>query len=672
MKRLITLILTTVLTIQAFAAEDVRDLLVQKFEQTDAASFFKAGERWVPLPDYENREGWNEVLGDYALQYISTGEKYLDYVWQNIPATAYLEYERSGERAIMEKPLDANRLALNSLMLAELAEGKGRFTDQLINGAWHFAHLPSWVLSAHQPRQESGRSLPDGREHLIDLVSGACGATLSYILYFFRNKFDSIDPSISYTISEAIKRNILDPFLNEKEDNANWWLGFTGANGGIVNNWNPWCNSDVILSFLMTEQDQARLDQAVWKSVRSVDKFINYIKHDGACEEGPSYWQHAAGKLYDWLRIMYDASKGQFSVFDNKLIREMGEYISRTYISDGWVVNFADATAKLTFEPTIIYNYGKDVGSVEMMNFAIFNLADWKNCTFNSPKAVGWKDSFRSFSSLRNLREMKGIVDRLNAENDFKGNLRKLREAVPALVWYDQTEFCYMKNSRNWFFAAKGGHNNESHNHNDVGTFILYMNGVPMFIDAGVGTYTKKTFSEERYTIWSMQTDYHNLPLINGTAQVYGSEFRSKNASVKGQGSFSLDISGAYCEAAECNSYIRSYQLSSNSLKITDSFSLRKRVMADVVNFLVHGQVFLPGEVLEDGTAVRKGQIAVVNMGKTALLKFPQGMTPSVETINLDDPRLSNVWGDSIRRISFRTADDAPTKGNYTFTITEL
>lgn len=55
-----------------------------------------------------------------------------------------------------------------------------------------------------------------------------------------------------------------------------------------------------------------------------------------------------------------------------------------------------------------------------------------------------------------------------------------------------------------------------------------------------------------------------------------------------------------------------------------------------------------------------------------ALLKFPQGMTPSVETINLNDPRLSNVWGDSIRRISFRTADNAPTKGSYVFNITEL
>ena len=89
-----------------------------------------------------------------------------------IPATAYLEYERSGNRKVMEVPYDANRQALNTLMLAELAEGKGRFIDQLLNGAYMSCEMNSWVLSAHLPRQSSKRSLPDFREQIIDLGSG--------------------------------------------------------------------------------------------------------------------------------------------------------------------------------------------------------------------------------------------------------------------------------------------------------------------------------------------------------------------------------------------------------------------------------------------------------------------------------------------------------------------
>jgi hypothetical protein len=79
------------------------------------------------------------------------------------------------------------------------------------------------------------------------------------------------------------------------------------------------------------------------------------------------------------------------------------------------------------------------------------------------------------------------------------------------------------------FLAMKGGDNNESHNHNDVGSFIVYKNGKPVLIDAGVGEYTKQTFSPDRYKIWSMQSLYHNLPSFDGVGQVNGSQYASKN-----------------------------------------------------------------------------------------------------------------------------------------------
>ena len=82
----------------------------------------------------------------------------LNYEWKVIRATDYLEYERSGERNIMQNPYEANRKAINALMLAELAEGKGRFIDQLINGAFYSCEMTSLVLSAHLVRQTTKRS----------------------------------------------------------------------------------------------------------------------------------------------------------------------------------------------------------------------------------------------------------------------------------------------------------------------------------------------------------------------------------------------------------------------------------------------------------------------------------------------------------------------------------
>ena len=142
------------------------------------------------------------------------------------------------------------------------------------------------------------------------------------------------------------------------------------------------------------------------------------------------------------------------------------------------------------------------------------------------------------------------------------------------------------------FVAAKGGFNNESHNHNDVGTFSLYLNTTPVFIDAGVGTYTRQTFSSERYSIWTMQSNYHNLPMINGVPERFGSEYKATDARFDlKRMCFSANIATAYPAEANVKKWIRSYQIGKNSLKIEDSFSLSKADKPNQVNFLTWGKV---------------------------------------------------------------------------------
>jgi hypothetical protein len=647
------------------------DLLPEKVFSYDGS--------WFPYPAYSDREGWAEILGSNADYLISVGEKYIDYKWRIVPATAYLAYERTGERNIMQDPQSANRVALNALMLAELAEGKGRFVDQLVDGLWHLSNSPTWVLSAHLPRQKTKRSLPDPREQLIDLGSGALAAQVAVAWHFFHETFDKIDPVISYVIQDAVKKQILDPYLNTAEYRPNWWLGFELKEGQVVNNWNPWCNADVILCFLLMEKDPERLDHALRQSARSVDKFWEYVKSDGACEEGPAYWGHAAGKLYDYLKIMSEASDGRFSFFDVKQIKDMGEYISRSYVKNRWVVNFADASAQLSFSPSVVYNYGKAVGSPEMMDFAVYNLGNTSKKLFNTPRPLLSNDVFRSLESLTCINDLETRVNELNARieagESFDTLMESLRKSVPYNVWYPETEFCYMRNDDGWFVAMKGGHNNESHNHNDIGTFTLYADGVPMFVDAGVGTYTKQTFSKDRYTIWSMRSEWHNLPVINGVYQHDGAEFRSSDVSVSFKPKsrrFSLDISGAYDEEADCKYWKRDYQLNGNAMIITDTYSLKERGAADVENFLVQGDVYLPGDTTPTGYLVKNGETVVINSGKQMLLTYPVAMKPSVTVKELSDPRLTNVWGGSLRRISYTTDDNAPLKGKYVFTIKEL
>ena len=631
---------------------------------------------WLPYPEYSDRNAWAEILGSHATHLITQGEKYLDYTWQSVNATAYLAYERTGNRQVMERPMGANRVALNALILAELAEGKGRFVDQLINGTWHIAHMPSWVLSAHLPRQRTKRTLPDPDHQIIDLGSGSLGAQMSAACHFFHEEFDKVDPVISRVIKSAIKKQILDPYLDVTNYKPHWWLGFDLKPGAVINNWNPWCNADVIFCFLLIEEDQERLRKAVNQSLKSVYKFIDYVKKDGACEEGPAYWGHAAGKLYDYLQIMDYAYEGEVPLLKEQLIKDMGEYISRSFVQDGWVVNFADATARLSYSPSLIYNYGKAVSSAEMQDFAIYNLARKSEGKYALPKPVFGNDIFRSLESLKYINEMSQRVDQLNAEiasgYAFEQSIADLRKHVPSFTWYPETQFCYIKNESDWFFAAKGGHNNESHNHNDIGTFILYKGAVPVFVDAGVGTYTKKTFSRDRYTIWSMQSGWHNLPEINGISQKNGGDYKARNVEANGKGkvkSFKLDIAGAYDADARCESWVREYKLSDNLLTITDEYKLESRSAADVENFLVQGAVYQEGESTPSGYVVRANEVIVENKGVEFKIQYPGQMNVTVEVMELDDPKLTKVWGTSLRRILFTSSSTAPLSGKYVFKI---
>lgn len=591
---------------------------------------------WVPYPAYSDREGWNSLLNDEDRQtLINAGEKMLDYKWQVIRATDYLEYERSGERNIMQNPYEANRKAINVLMMAELAEGKGRFIDQLINGVFFSCEMTSWVLSAHLPRQSTKRSMPDWREQIIDLGSGNYGSMLAWVYYFFHDTFDKADPVISLRLRHELQERILDPYM---ENDREWWMAFYWKPGEIINNWNPWCNSNVLQCYLLLEEDRDKLTDAVWRTMQSVDKFINFVKSDGACEEGTSYWGHAAGKMYDYLQILSDGTNGKVSLFNNPMIRRMGEYISRSYVGDGWVVNFADASAKGGGDAPLIYRYGRAVGSEEMMQFAAYLLNGKR------PTIPLGNDAFRTLQCVLLNKELEETKPAHN---------------VPACTWYPETEFCYLTNNSGWFLATKGGFNNESHNHNDAGTFSLYINNSPILIDAGVGTYTRQTFSSERYSIWTMQSNYHNLPMINGVPQRFGQEYKATNVVCKEkQRYFSADISTAYPEEAAVNSWIRSYKLENKRLVITDKFSLKETKAANQVNFLVWGDIDIS----------KAGKVSIKVGNEHATLEYPANFKATLETIELPDTRLSNVWGKQIYRIVLIDTQKR-LEGSYKFII---
>lgn len=625
------------------SAHDYRDLLQKQADIPTLKKMLVLNQKWVEYPDYQDRKGWDALTGDAKQALIQRGEQALNYEWKVIKATDYLEFERSGSRNIMQQPFGANIGALTNLVKAELAEGKGRFMDQIINGIWLSCEMTSWVLSAHIAHaQEEKTSLPGYQQHIIDLSAGDVGSFLAWTYYFLKDELDKSNPLVAPRLRKNLQERILDPYVDRSDF---WWQATNAGPTTMVNNWNPWCNFNVLCCYLLLENDPDKLAAAVHRTMVSVDQFINYNHEDGACEEGPSYWGHAAGKMYDYLQVLHTATNGKVSIFDRAIIRNMGEYITRSYVGDGWVVNFADASAKGSAKKGVVFRYGKAVNSAEMQQFAAYLYQNGgKEDYLNSGR-----DMYRALEDLRTLPALE----------ETQAALSKAKYS-----WYPDTEFCYMRNDNGFFFAAKGGHNGESHNHNDMGTFSLYLNQTPMLIDAGVGTYTRQTFSEERYSIWTMQSEYHNLPVINGISQRDGRAFRSKNVAFNPKSSvFSLDLRAAYPAAAAIEKWQRKYQLKKTAgLIIEDEFELSAAVQPNQLNFLTWGKpdISFAGQVNieKEGTAVRLSYDA-------------SQFEASIETIPLPDTRLSRVWGSEIYRLSL-TAKNMSTKGKYSIKIDAL
>lgn len=580
-KSFFSLIVFVFLSCIKVAAYTERNFLQHVAAQESLAECLVLNQKWVQYPSYKDREGWSRFLGEYKDEIIKNGESLLGYTWKVVKATDYLEFERSGNREIMERPFDDNNQAIVRLMLAELAEGRGRFIDQLINGVFHTCEMTSWALSAHLVTQPTHRALPTPIYPLIDLTAGDLGSLLSWVYYFMHEEFDKIDPEISRRLYRELDERIMKPYLN---NDSFWWLA-ANYKGQMVNNWNPWCNSNCLMTFMLLENDVDRLSKAVSRSMQSVDKFLNYVHSDGACEEGPSYWGHASGKCLDYLVLLNRITGGKISIFDNPQIKAMGEYIARSYVGNGWVVNFADASAKGGGDPYLIYRYGKAVKSDILKQFA-------------SMQNKGSKISFRG-------RDLFRILEAFLVEDE----LCAYQEAYTGVsyTWYPETEFCYVRNKKA-FFAAKGGYNDESHNHNDAGSFSLWVNNMPVIIDAGVGTYTRQTFSSERYTIWTMQSNYHNLPMINGVPQKYGRRYKATEVKAT-KNSFSANIATAYPDEAGVKKWIRSYTMKSDALMISDRFELNEIKKENVINFLSWGDIIIKDGVIEISVNGVKGTL---------------------------------------------------------------
>ncbi|MFC2129148.1 heparinase II/III family protein [Bacteroidota bacterium] len=622
MRSILTVVLSiSLLFFQLSISGQGRDLLTNSISKEILGSELQGKSVFAPLPKTGD-PAWAGIDQKYRDEIINRGEHYLNYEWPSLPAIRYMDYDINGNRTRYEGLCFERRKVLSYLAMAEIFENEGRFLEDLINGLWLTLEETTWVIPAHS----GGHKLHDINDVYVDLFSAETAALLAWVDYFLGAKLDDITPLLRKRIYTEVDRRVITSML---EHNDFWYMGFTGR---IPNNWNPWIVSNWLTAVLILEDDRERRLESVWKSLQILDNFLNPYPTDGGCDEGPGYWGHAGASLFDCLHLLHSATGGKIDLYDDELVRGIGQYIYKVHIADNWYTNFADGSARLSSYPGTVYRIAKAIDDDVMKAFASSRFLA------SDPKSI---TEGRTSFGLRIMPYFLVAQELRNSQLEYEPPLLSVFPDLEVVIARENN------NDEGFFTAIKGGYNNESHNHNDAGSFIVYYDGLPLLIDAGVGSYTAKTFSSKRYSIWTMQSAYHNLPSLNGMMQQDGNEYRAKSfqSIEKGKQTItSMNLEDAYPAAAYTESWVRTLTLDRGmkEVKLNDRWVQERQEKRNLWHFMT---AYEPKELSE-------GIIELSN-GETPLyLHYDSNFFPKIEQIKIDDSRLERVWGGTIWRIT--------------------
>ncbi len=450
-----------------------------------------------------------------------------------------------------------------------------------------------------------------------------------------------MSPLLIPRVRREVRERTLEPYVARTDY---FWMGFEGSER--PNNWNPWINSNVLAAAGLLEEDPGLRKRVLARSMESVDRFLAPFPEDGGCDEGPEYWARGAGSLYDYLLMVESLCGAQ--VWEQPLVRNMARYILAAHIADDYYVNFADASAIVRPPAGVIYGFGarlgdrglKAMGSRALRNNAGI-LAD-----HGSPARL-----------LRELFLSSPVDEPVESE-------RLARDA-----WLPDTQFMVSRDRADstvgLFLAAKGGHNGESHNHNDVGSFIVYADAKPLIVDAGVGVYTRLTFSPRRYELWNTQSAFHTLlPSFDRFQQEPGRTRAARevrHAVSDERALLELDIAGTYASEAGVSRWFRRIEHHrSGRIEVHDSYRMECQPAELTLALLTPCAVTVAGDglvrlgraPLPDGRITAEGSVTA-DFGPPSADFGPTAASIRTETVRLDDARLSAAWGSQLARVVF-------------------
>lgn len=648
------------------------------------------------VPVVDDRAGWAAVPPAVRDGLVDEARAALAEPWPVLLASDWARTFRDGVRTAWEDPAEtlrwrATRLVLGAVLTGEVADrtagpGAVPLLDGAVDALVALAEASTWCWAPHDGFTAARHEvLPDPDDPYLDLGAAEVCTLLAWADHVLGPHLDARAPGLRRRLRREVDRRVLAPFERRRD----WpWIGLDGS----ASNWNPWIHGAVLTAaLLLVDDDGARRAGLVRLVVDGLDHYLATLPADGGIDEGIAYWWKGAARLLEALDLLAAASPA-LDARDLPLLAELARFPYRMHLGADWYVNAGDAAARVPTDQhwQLLHAWSTRLGDPRVRAHALASAR-------SGPPARSSAGLGRALLALSNQPWLDAHAtppaQPASAEPAAATPAQLPEASAPASagwlerkVWLPGVEVLVTRERdgdlAGLTMAAKAGHNREHHNHLDVGTYWVAVDGRPVVVDAGQPTYTATSFTDRRYEQWSVHSAWHNVP-EPGAAQVPGLAHAARDVQVEDGArvtGLSCELAAAY-PAGQVESWRRGVRLVRDQLgeAVAGNGGRGAEVVVEdrwvggppvvLVRHLLAGEVELAGDGTgalvrpASGRAVRvswaagraAGHREAAEPSASGRIAEPSAsgrITATVERRELDDPLLVRSWGSGLTRLT--------------------
>ena len=461
-----------------------------------------------------DRAAWTAIAPRVPLRDIlAEADRRVNVAPPAITDDLYLTFSRTGVRTTYESVYYQRTDRLTTFAWAEALDGRGRYLAALQREIDAMLDEKTWTWPAHDA------SLTNfyGQTVEVDLAAAMRGWALATAAGWFGVDLGAARLS---RLRAELRRRVVDPYLSAVRNGTRGGFFWIDANS----NWNAVCHAGVTGAALLAVTDRNVRAEVLAAAEANLPMFVSGFTGDGYCSEGIGYWSYGYGCYVLLAETVATVTSGRLRLLQGAKLERVNTFPAGMEITPGVYPAFSDNRSDI--QPSVwvapLARRGFDGGEVPARL-----------------PAPGWLEVAHDQLYISAVRLWApSIVAPSTAAPE-----PELRH------WFDEAQMLTTRAAVDFGGAIKGGHNDELHNHNDLGSFVIALGKTALLVDPGSEVYTARTFSAQRYDSNVLNSYGHGVPLVAGKLQSTGRAYSARVLATdwtRDRDRLLLDLKGGY------------------------------------------------------------------------------------------------------------------------------